>query len=427
MFKLRKIDNIWLINERRLSRWRKFGLRMLKRVSIVVECMSNQNIMSHASALTYNTLLAAVPVLAIVFAIARGFGFDNFMEERMRESFEANPDIADTIMAFVNSFLQHTRGGVFIGVGLVFLLYTLLNLATNMETAFNAIWHVRHTRNIYRRITDYLSVFLLMPFAIVILSGFNIFLISFRSILPDYQIVNTTMERLLQLSPMVLACVAFIMLYKFMPNTKVKFSSTVWPGIFAGLLFMGVEYLYIHYQIKLSSYNAIYGSFAVLPLFMIWLQISWSICLVGGQLCYANQSIESYAIERECYDMSRRQKDTISLLLVSRICKRFVSGLSPYTERSLVYETHLPESLVRLLLGELVSMGILAETNTEDGTPAGYLPAMDVERMTVRTVLRQIDKYGSERVRCAWHLDTPEMEKLRRLRYDWDDALLSDI
>ena len=427
MFGLRKAEYIWMIDESGLSPRRKVWLVLLNRLSIMVECISKQYVLGYASALTYNTLLAAVPVLAIVFAVARGFGFDEFVELRLRESLDQSPELADIVLGFVDSYLQHTRGGVFIGVGLVFLLYSLVTLTSNIEMAFNAIWHVGNSRNIYRRIADYLSVFLLLPFAIIILSGFNIFLISFRSILPDYQFVSDTVEHIVQFSPLGIACVAFILLYKFMPNTRVQFRHTVWPGITAGVLFMGVEYLYIHYQIKISSYNAIYGSFAALPLFMIWLQLSWSICLLGGLLCYANQNVEYYAVERASYDLSRRQRDTLILLLVSRLCKHFVSGLTPYTERTLAKEVRLPETVVRMLLSDLVGMGIIAETRLECDEYMHYLPAMDVNRITVQSVVRMLDKYGSESLRGTWHTDVPELETIRCLRYDGRDALLKDI
>lgn len=424
---MRNIDFIWSVNEQTLTPARKVWLRLLKRVSMAVECMIKNNIMSFASALTYNTMLAAVPVLAIVFAISRGFGFDSFVEARLRQTLDLNPEVADTIMGFVESYLQHTRGGVFIGVGLIFLLYSLLSLTTNIETAFNTIWHVRNSRNIYRRITDYISVFLLLPFVIIIFSGFNIFLISFRSFLPDYQLVSSTVERLFKLSPVFFMSLAFILLYKFMPNTQVRFKHTIWPGILAGVAFMATEYLYVHYQIKLSSYNAIYGSFAALPLFMLWLQISWSICLAGGLFCYANQSVENYAIERVSYDLSRRCRDTICLLLISRISKRFASGSVPYTERSLAQEVHLPETLVRIILGELVNMQLLAETHNDSSDVTHYLPAIDISRLTIKKVMKHIDRCGSETPRNVWQLSAPEWDRLRQLRFNDEDALLCEI
>ncbi|MBQ2300257.1 MAG: YihY/virulence factor BrkB family protein [Bacteroidaceae bacterium] len=153
------LEHIWSVNEKGLSPLQRLGLKVLKRFVISWECITKNNIMNYASALTYSSMLAAVPVMAIVFAIARGFGFDTIIESKLREVLEGNPDIADTILYFVDSYLQHTKGGVVIGIGLVFLLYTLISLTSNIENAFNRIWFVKRSRSIYRQLLDYISIF----------------------------------------------------------------------------------------------------------------------------------------------------------------------------------------------------------------------------------------------------------------------------
>ncbi|MCR4920839.1 MAG: YihY/virulence factor BrkB family protein [Bacteroidaceae bacterium] len=425
--KLRDIDYIWSVNEHTLNPLRRWWLHVLKRVIITIECIRKNNIMSYGSALTYSTMLAAVPVLAIIFGIGRGFGFAPYIEERIRESLQVSPELTDKVIEFVNSYLEHTQGGVVIGVGLIVLMYTLVSLTSNVETAFNTIWYVRSSRNLYRSIIDYMSIFFLLPFVIVITSGVNLFLLTFKGLFPDYQFVNDTVEFFVHFTPILLACLTFVLLYKFIPNTEVKWRSALWPGIVAGLIFMIVQYLYFHYQIKLSSYNAIYGSFAAIPLFMLWLHISWCICLIGGQLCYANQYMESYAFERSGLELSRRYRDSLSLLLMCRICKRFASGAKPFTVRSLAKDTHLPETIVHILLDELVGMQLLAEILDERGTTSHYLPAIDINRITVKMAMKRIDSHGVERLDRVWLLNTKEWERLRYLRSHDEDALLIDV
>ena len=425
--KLRDIDYIWSVNEHTLGPWRRWWLRVLKRLIITIECIRKNNIMSYGSALTYSTLLAAVPVLAIIFGIGRGFGFAPYIEDRIRDSLQVSPELTDKVIEFVNSYLAHTQGGVVIGVGLIVLMYTLVSLTSNVETAFNTIWYVRSSRNFYRSIFDYMSIFLLLPFVIVITSGVNLFLLTFKDLYPDYQFVNDTVEWIVHFTPILLACLAFILLYKYMPNTEVKWRSALWPGIMVGLVFMIVQYLYFHYQIKLSSYNAIYGSFAAIPLFMLWLHISWCICLVGGQMCYANQYLDSYAFERNGLELSRRYRDSLSLLLMCRICKRFASGAKSFTVRSLAKDTKLPETIVHILLDELVGMQLLAEIHDERGRFSHYLPAIDINRITVKMAMRRIDSHGVERLDRVWQLNTREWERLRYLRSHDEDALLIDV
>ena len=421
------LEQIWSINEKRLNPMERLGLTVLKRFVITWECIRKNHIMSYASALTYSSMLAAVPVLAIVFAIARGFGFDTIIETRLRHSLESNPDIADTILYFVESYLQHTKGGVFIGIGIIFLLYTLISLTSNIEEAFNTIWFVKRSRTIYRQVIDYISVFLVLPFVVVITSGLGIFLQTFRTLLPDIQLLSKTMSFILHVSPFIFAIIAFVLLFTLMPNTRVKWRHTVLPAILTGMVFMAVEWLYVHYQIKLSAYNAIYGSFAAIPLFMLWLQISWCICLFGAQFCYANQSLQSYAFERISDELSRRYRDTLLLLLMSRICKHFASGLKPFTAHRLAVNTHLPDSLVGILLGELTDMQLLVEVHIEHGEEPRYLPAIDIHRITVGMVTRRIDSHGIENHSLVWQTGTPEWDALRSLRYENEDALLIEL
>lgn len=421
------LEHIWSVNEKRLSLMEKLGMALLKRFVITWECITKNHIMSYASALTYSSMLAAVPVMAIIFAIARGFGFDTIIETRLRSSLEGNPDIADTILYFVESYLQHTKGGVFIGIGLIFLLYTLLSLTSNIEEAFNTIWFVKRSRTISRQITDYIGVFFLLPFILVITSGLNIFLQTFRTVLPGMQLFSKTMSFILQVSPVIIAVLIFMALFKFMPNTRVKWKHTIWPAILTGIIFMVVEWLYVHYQIKLSAYNAIYGSFAAIPLFMLWMQISWCVCLFGAQFCYANQRLQTYAFERISDELSRRYRDTLILLLMNRISKHFAAGLKPFTAHRLAVDTHLPDSLVGILLDELTRVQLLVETHNEPGDEPHYLPAIDIHRITVGMVIRRIDSHGIENPSLVWQVGTPEWDSLRQLRNEGEDALLIDL
>lgn len=427
MIRLDKLELIWNIDETTLTRGRRYVVRLFKFLLIIIESFTKNNLMNYASALTYSSMMAAVPVLAIVFAVARGFGFGELIEENVRTSLQMNPEISDHVLTFIDSYLQNTHSGVFIGVGLIMLLYIIVSLTSNIEVAFNNIWHVGNSRNVYRRFTDYVSVFFLLPIAIIISSGISLFLMTFKSILPDYQFVSSTIQWLLQITPSVLLVFALTLLYKLMPNTPVKFKHVIIPSILAATAFLAVQYIYLHYQIKLSSYNAIYGSFAAIPLFMLWLQISWTICLVGARMCYASQNMEDYVFERSSQSLSRRYRDSICLLLMSRICKRFAAGSTPFTVNTLARDTQLPQSLVRLLLEELVQMKLLVSFNNERGTQVHFLPAMDISHMTIDKVLNHIDSMGTESLSRTWQLKTKEWDSLRKLRKTHRNALLVDI
>ena len=255
--------------------------------------------MTQASALTYSTLLAIVPMLAVVFAIARGFGYNKYIEMWFRELLASQPQVADTIVTFVNSYLIHTKSGIFLGVGLIFMLYTVLMLVNNVEETFNQIWQVNNSRPILRSFANYLAMFFLFPIIIVISTGLSIFMETVADKMDDFVILEPIVHKLFSFFPFMLMSLLFIFLYVYMPNTKVRFSCAIIPGILAGIAMHLLQIAYIHSQIWVTGYNAIYGSFAALPLFMLWVQISWAICLFGAQLTYTNQNLNRIGFNLE--------------------------------------------------------------------------------------------------------------------------------
>ena len=423
------MESWWALDERNCKCFKRWALLLFRRIYITVDHFINNNLGSYASALTYNTTLAVVPVLAIIFAIARGFGFDSLIESRLRTALEPfSPEITATVLNFVESYLQHTKSGVFLGVGILLLFYTLVNLTMNIETAFNAIWQVTTSRNIYRQIVDYISVFLLLPILRIITNGLHVVMQILESWMDVYFSAGWTLHILIVLLPSFISCIVFILLYKLMPNTHVRWSACIGPGVIAGLLFQGLQFFYIHYQIKLSAYNAIYGSFAAIPLLLIFLQFTWYICLIGCQLSYANQMVKEYAFERSTRGMSRRFRDTLSILLVCHIAKGFALGNRPMSQRCLSHSTHLPETLVKVLLEELVGVGVLAVTYNNSGTEMLYIPAVDIHRLTVRMVVSRLDSRGTENFSPAWLLYNPEWKRIRHYRYyDDEEALIMDL
>lgn len=408
--------DIWRINEEQQSLGRRLWTGLLKRLLIVWNGFMDDNLTSYAAALTYNCILAAVPVLAIIFAVARGFNFGSIIEDQLRSNLSVNSELADTILGFVNSYLAHTHSGIFLGVGLLVLLYTVIMLTSNIETAFNTMWHVRSSRNIYRRVIDYVTVFAILPLMIVVTSGFSIFMVTLTSFFSDYQILSNTMEFVIQVAPMLLWCMAFVLLYKLMPNTHVKWTAVLVPGIVVGALFQLLQYLYIHYQIVLSSYNAIYGTFAALPMFMLWMNISWILILTGAQMSYANQSVDEYAFMKDSQNISRCDHDALCILLLQHIAYRFAEGMPPHTTHTLARETKLPHSMVQGLVDELVTVGLLSEGNDETGTKRHYLPRQDIHRITINKVVNYLDSNGLGRVSSKWAQDNAEWNLIRKIR-----------
>lgn len=393
-----KID-IWRINQDDVSPLKFLFLEIVKKLVLAVRFFTTKRVMQKASALTYSTLLAIVPITAVVFAIARGFGYNKYIEVWFRDAFESQPQVADVIIGFVNSYLVHTKSGVFLGVGLIFMLYTVLMLVSNIEDTFNEIWQVKKPRSIFRTFTDYLAMFFLFPIIIVITSGVSIFMATIADSVPDFLLLGSTIRFLIDLSPYVLMSGMFIALYVFMPNTHVKVINAVVPGILAGFAMQGLQIFYIHSQMFLSSYNAIYGSFAALPLFMLWLQISWTICLFGAELCYTNQNLDYYDYDANTGEISHRYQILLNALLLSRICKRFANGQKPLTALELSEQTTIPIRIVNDLLYQQIEAGLVIEiTVDEKGETSCFMPAEDIKNLTLGTMIDRMESYGQWKI-----------------------------
>ncbi len=390
-------NDIWRVTEDEVTK-RKFSLyNIIKTLYIAIDQFTKDRVINRASALTYSTLLAIVPILAIVFAIARGFGFSNLVESQFRDSFGGVNDTTETILKFVDSYLAQAKSGIFIGVGLILLLWTVINLVNNIERTFNQIWDIKKSRSPYRKLTDYFSMILLIPFLIVISAGASIFVSTIMKEMQDFVLLTPILKFLIRLIPFLLIWLMFTGLYMYMPNTKVKFRYALIAGILAGSAYQGFQYVYISGQLWVSRYNAIYGSFAALPLFLLWLQTSWTICLFGVEFTYAGQNVHNFSFDKDTRNISRRYRDFISILLMSIIVKQFERNETPYTAEELSQVCRVPIRLTKQTLYQLQEIKLIHEYITDEKTQEiGFLPSVDINQLNVATLLDRIDTFGSE-------------------------------
>ncbi len=371
---------------------RRFTYSVLKKLLLAIKFFTTKGVMDRASALTYSTLLAIVPIVAVVFAIARGFGFSKYIEVWFRDVLSSQPQVADTIIGFVNSYLVHARSGIILGIGFVFMLWTVLMLTRNVEQAFNDIWQVKSQRSFIRRSTDYLAIFFLVPIIIVVTSGLSIFVSTIAS---QSVLIGPLLRFLLWLMPYILMSAVFVGMYMFMPNTRVRFMSALAPGILAGVAMQMLQFFYIHSQIFLSSYNAIYGSFAALPLFMLWVQISWTICLFGAELSYTNQNLEAFSFLNDDGQLSHHDRFVLSAVLLGKICRRLDEGGKPYTALQLKTETGIPMRVAADLLQEMREAGLVFESTTADAEgETVFQPALSPDKITMDVLATRLDKLG---------------------------------
>ena len=388
---------------------------VLKTAMLTIRFFTTKRVVNQASALTYSTLLAIVPILAVVFAIARGFGYNKYIEVWFRDAFSSQPQVSEVIIGFVNSYLVHTKSGIFLGVGLIFMLYTVMMLVNNIEVTFNEIWQVKKKRSIFRTITDYLAMFFLFPILIVISSGISLFLATMADSMAGFQLLGWAVKGLIDLSPYILMSLMFIGLYVFMPNTHVKVKNAIVPGILAGIAMQLVQFFYIHSQIWVTGYNAIYGSFAALPLFMLWVQISWTICLFGAELTYTSQNLDYYDYDAKTDDISHRYQLMLAALLMSHVCSRFAEGKSALTADDLRSRTGLPIRIVNDLLYKLMEAGLLIEVSSDEkGEASKFVPAESLDNLNLGVMVDRLEAQG------RWQLDLPVADVLGS---EWQKAI----
>lgn len=390
--------DIWRIREDEVNRTTFSIYTIIKTLYLCINRFTKDRLANKASALTYSTLLSIVPILAILFAIARGFGFDNIMESQIVSSFGGPSETTEMIFQFVNSYLlQSHKSGLFIGVGLIMLLWTVLNLITNMEITFNRIWQVKKARSVYRKITDYFSLLLLMPVLIVVSGGLSIFMSTMVKNMEDYTLLAPVGKFLVRLIPFVLTWCMFTGLYIFMPNTKVRPRHALVAGILAGTAYQAFQFFYISSQLWVSRYNAIYGSFAALPMFLLWLQVSWTICLFGAELTYARQNIKHFSFDKDMQHISRRYRDFTAILILSLIAKRFAKNLPPYSAEELSEEHQIPIRLTYQTLYDLQEVNLIHEVASDEKSESiAYQPSIDINQLNVAMLLDRLDTRGSE-------------------------------
>ena len=368
---------------------------IMKKLVFAIEFFTTKRVITAASALTYSTILSFVPICAVVFAIARGFGFTKYIEEWFRNLLSSQPQAAELLIGFVNSYLEHAKSGIILGIGLVFMLYTVVMLTRNVEQTFNDIWHVSDRKDIMQTFTDYLAIFFLSPIVIIIMSGISLFVTRMVSQSGWDEPLGPAMQVVVEFVPFVLMWFVFTALYVFMPNTNVKLRFAIIPAFLASVAMYLLQWFYINAQMFISSYNAIYGSFAALPLFMLWIQLSWTICLFGAELCYTNQNLEDFVFANGASEISHRHKLLLTIVLLSKICRRFAEGGKAYSATELKVDTGIPLSITRDLLYNLVTVDLLTEiVGKNNSLETQFQPAKALEMITVGDVIDRIESNG---------------------------------
>lgn len=388
--------DIWRITETELTRTRKFLYKSIKTIIIAVRGYIDDELGVKSSALTYSILFAAVPLIALVISVSKSFGIEGVIQATLEDTFLGSYGLVPEIMGFVEKYLQTMRGGLFIGIGVVILLWSVLSFFMQVETTFNEIWQVKKSRSIFRQFTIYFSALIFIPVLIAFSSGLSVYIKTYLSESFLYNVFNPIMSFGVKLLPYVINWIVFTLLYIMLPNTKVKFINAFIAGVFAGTVFNLFQNLYISGQINLTRYNAIYGGFAAIPLLLLFLRISSLIILLGAEISYAIQNIHFFDFETDTKNISIRYKNFIIVFITYIVVKRFENQQSPISNDDITQNFGLPIRLVNQILAQLTDAKIFIEVYNENTRIKTYQPAFDINKLTLKVLFDKLETAGSE-------------------------------
>ncbi|RPI45861.1 MAG: YihY/virulence factor BrkB family protein [Bacteroidetes bacterium] len=422
-------EDIWSHDLASKSRRRIFAIRQARIYLLAFKRFFEDRAAVRAAALTYFTLLSIVPIFAIAFAIAKNFGFEERLKDFIWNNMQGQEAIINEVINLVDRFLGNTSGGAIAGIGGIILFWSVIQVLNNIEASFNDIWQIRKARSPMRKFSDYLAMMIVGPFAIGI-SG---------SVLVWIQAATGGMERLkplvgllLKLVPFISIWLLFTFVYIVMPNTRVKFKYGLIAGVFAGTLAMIFQFFYQELQIGVFRFGTFYGSIAVLPLFLIWLQITWLIVFMGAEISFAYQNIENYEFEEDALKLSLNNKRILTLLITYHVVKSFEEGGEPWSSDRLSHELGIPVRLVNELLYDLVNAGILTELAADNSKARAYHPSTDINRITVDFIYTRLERIGGDQLYVHESDNLNRISKihehlLHSIRESPSNVLLKDI
>lgn len=388
---------IWHKNISELPKIQSLFFNFLRVVVMSFKGFVEDRVQLRSSALTYYSLLSIVPVLALAFGISKGFGMEEKLNQLLIEKLSSHEDIMNQVVNFANSLLENTKGGLVAGIGVVLLFWSVLKVLGNIEESFNAIWGISKGRSIISKFTEYLTIMLIAPILLIMSSSFTVFLSSMaKETIHTFKFLSfldSELSFLLSLFPYIIFWFLLTMVYMIMPNTKVRFKSAFIAGIVSGSLFVIVQWAYVRFQIGVVQFNAIYGSFAALPLFLVWLRTSWTIVLFGAELSFVHQNVENYVLKEESSKLSFSYQKKLSIYVVHYIIKRFSLGEAPTLEE-IKKELNLPFKLTSQITEDLVSSKILSKIENEDYKTLMFQPAIDTSKLTVKYLIDSLDRLG---------------------------------
>ncbi|MEK7468780.1 MAG: YhjD/YihY/BrkB family envelope integrity protein [Planctomycetota bacterium] len=386
--------DIWLHKPE--SRIRRFGYHMLRMGTLTVEGSMRSDVFLLSAALTYQLIFALVPLLAVVLSMFKGFGGLSGVSGKAKDYLlrYITPEVGDKVVTTIDSFVANINAAAIGVVGFLALLYTALSLMQTIEKTFNKIWGVKTHRPFLRRFMVYWTILTLSPILLVASVAATTFVQSnglytwLTEHVPFFGVFTLT------LAPFLFAWGLFTGIYLIMPNTKVQFRAALTGALVAGTCWEGMKSAYVWYNTKIVTSYAFYGSLGSVPVFLLWIYLSWVVVLFGAEVAFAAQHVDTYKREIDAVKISTADRDRLSLVIAIQTVRPFEIGAPPPTAEVIAAGMNAPVRVVHDILYQLAEKGILREVGLGGNKDPGYMPARDPSKLSARDVLHAMRTAG---------------------------------
>jgi membrane protein len=400
------LDPLWQAEPADLTRVKRLLSSFIKIAFLVGRDFIENLVKLQAMALAFKTLLSIAPLLAVIFSILKGFGVHNRIEPVLAEALAPLGERGQEVTSHLIGFVDKMSAGALGSVGVVTLFITVLSLMSTIEQAFNTIWRVRFPRKLARRFSDYLSVLLVGP--VLVFAALTITATlqsnSFVRTLLALEPFGTVMLIMLRIVPYVTLWGAFTFSYLFIPNTRVRLRSALIGGLVAAILWQTVGWGFATFVASSTRYYAIYSSFAILLLFLLWLYVGWVIVLLGAQVSHAHQHIRFYYGHRENLARSPAGREKLALQLLLLIGRNFHQGLSPMSITDLANRLQLPAVLIKDFL-EMFQQSRLVLPLADEET---FVLGRAAEKIRIKEILDCVRTSGDTNKGTGIYLREPD-------------------
>lgn len=397
---------IWGQHTPERPRWQHGVLRLARTVLILGRDLAMGQLTLRAMSLVYTTLLSIVPLLALSFSVLKAFGVHNQIQPMLLKLLEPLGDKGVEVAQHIAEFIQNMNVGVLGAVGLALLLYTAISLVQKIEESLNYIWHIAQPRRLGERFSRYLSVLMVGPLLVFSALGVTATVMNIETVqqLLAVDVLGQALQLVSRLVPYLLIIAAFTFVYLFIPNTRVRLGAALVGGIVGGVVWQTSGWLFAVFVASSGQYAAIYSSFAILVLFMIWLYVSWLVLLFGASVAFYTQHPEYLYLGSGEPRLSNRVRERLALSLMSRVAARFVTGQPAISLPEFTRQLRVPMHVLSTVVDALQDSALLRQTADD---PPLFLPARDPALISVTQVLDAVRSAGEARFFSPHELPTP--------------------